>query len=177
MGSYSIDQLYHFTPDVASRQTDQANPLIESDSLNEAELVDIRLSAQRGRVGLLLDLRGALGFPEYNTALAVLTGVASVDWSDDGGRQLGSTDWKARWGDWEPRFSDGAYTLRTAGGTHAATIVAARAELYLGNVDALGDGPIPDFTTDSVADIIAGFPQWSSTMLVAEHHQYPGRPD
>lgn len=176
MNSYSINKLYELTPDVDSPPTDLPNPLTEVESLREAELVDIRLAAQRARVGLLFDLRGALGFSkpsDPNAGLVVLTSVSGVDWSDTEGLQHAPDRWMSRWGDWEPSVGDGAYTIRTGGATHMLTVTAARAEIYLGSIEDLDQRPVPDTAKESAADIIAGFPQWSSTMLVTEHHRYP----
>lgn len=174
MDSYSINHLYEFTPDVGVTASDQQNPLTEVGSLDEAELVDIRLSAQRARLGMLFDLRGSLGFSEPNTALVVLTGVASARWDDSQGRRGGIRDWTARWGDWVPTVADETYTIRTGGMSHMVTVTAARARMYLGTVEGLDDRAIPDMTAEPDAEIIAGFPQWSSVLFVTERYCYPG---
>jgi hypothetical protein len=48
------------------------------------------------------------------------------------------------------------------------------AEMYFGYVEGM-DGPPPDMGEESDADLIAGFPQWSSAMTVQEHYSYPER--
>jgi hypothetical protein len=45
------------------------------------------------------------------------------------------------------------------------------ARLYLGRIDGL-DGAPPDMTELSDAEIIAGFPQWSSVIEVHEYYTY-----
>jgi hypothetical protein len=43
------------------------------------------------------------------------------------------------------------------------------AQIYIGHIDGLNSAP-PDMTQLSDAEIIAGFPQWSSVMEVREHY-------
>src|SRR5262245_35483636 len=80
MNSYSIDDLYAFTPTVEPSSFERLNPLTETGSLDEAELIDVRLSAQRLRGGMILDLGPSLCFRGPNTALVVLTSVGKVSW-------------------------------------------------------------------------------------------------
>lgn len=100
MKSYSIRELYEFTPDVESGSFERLNPLNEKGSLNAAEFIDMRLSTQRSRVGIIFDIRG-LSFGDSNTALLVLTGVGNARWDNE--RREHS--WTARRGNWEPTTS------------------------------------------------------------------------
>jgi hypothetical protein len=101
MNSYSVSQLYEFTPEVAWKKALQRNPLVFVGALDEAEFIDMRLSPQRSRVGILCDIRWCRDFEGSNTALVVLTGVGNVSWSnDDHARQR---PWHAQYGDWEPK--------------------------------------------------------------------------
>lgn len=52
------------------------------------------------------------------------------------------------------------------------SVSALSAQIYIGHVDGM-DGAPPDMTELSDAEIIAGFPQWSSVMGVHEHYVYP----
>jgi hypothetical protein len=51
------------------------------------------------------------------------------------------------------------------------TVSALGAEMYLGYVEGM-DGPPPNMGEES-AELIAGFPQWSSVLIVREHYSYP----
>ncbi|BBZ12618.1 hypothetical protein [Mycobacterium branderi] len=204
MSHYSINELYEFAPKVELRASSRLNPLTEEGALNEAEFIDMRLSPQRSRAGVLLDIRG-IGFEGSNTALLVLTGVGKAGWTSDDTRQH---PWYARRGDWTPTTSVWNKPAQpwTAGSplwahdavdaSHVATaappidkpannklpeyivgfgslaVSALSAQIYLGHVDGLGEAP-PDMTELSDAEIIAGFPQWSSIMEVREHYVYP----
>lgn len=97
MNSYSISELYEFAPDIESRPSNGPNVLTEKGSLNGAEFIEIRISAQRSRVGIIFDIRG-LSFDGSNTAVLVLTGVGNVSWSDE----RSQNSWTARPGNWEP---------------------------------------------------------------------------
>lgn len=100
MNSYSIKELYQFTPDVESKSSGRLNPLTEKGSLNAAEFVEMRISTQRSRVGIIFDIRG-LSFEGSNTALLVLTGVEKARWDNDRTQH----PWTARRGNWEPTAS------------------------------------------------------------------------
>jgi hypothetical protein len=101
MNSYSVSQLYEFTPEIASNKPFSRNPLVFVGALDEAEFIDMRVSPQRSRAGILCDIRWCRDFEGSNTALVVLTGVGDVSWSnDDEARQR---PWHAQYGDWEPK--------------------------------------------------------------------------
>ena len=52
------------------------------------------------------------------------------------------------------------------------TVSALRAQIYIGHVSGL-DGAKPDMGELSDAEIITGFPQWSSVMEIRELYVYP----
>jgi hypothetical protein len=64
------------------------------------------------------------------------------------------------------------YTLSRAGLWDRLTVSGLHAEMYIGHVEGM-DGSPPDMGQASNADIIAGFPQWSSMMTIREHYRYP----
>jgi hypothetical protein len=198
MSAYSINELYEFTPDVGLTGSSRRNPLTEQGALNEAEFIDMRLSPQRSRVGAIFDIRWC-DFERSNTALVVLTGVGKVAWSNDVSRQH---PWYSTRGYWTPTMSEffppitpndedmwakDADAPETA--AHLTTMPAVKklpeyvlrfdrlalsglaAQIYIGHIDGL-DGAPPDMTERSDAEIIAGFPQWSSVMEVNEHYTY-----
>src|SRR5574337_1458132 len=198
MSSYSINELYEFTPDVELRASSRLNPLVEDSALNEVEFIDMRLSPQRSRVGIIFDIQWC-DFEGSNAALAVLTGVGKVAWSNDASRQR---PWYSTRGYWTPTTSEWCPPTPSEGrviwaedaGVSDATALATRpavkklseyvlgfdwlsvsglrAQIYIGHIDGL-DGAPPDMTELSDTEIIAGFPQWSSVMEVREHYKYP----
>lgn len=106
MNFYPVSELYEFTPDVESKSSLHRNPLTITGALNDAEFIDMRLSPQRSRVGILCDIQWCCGFEGSNTALVVVTGVGNVVWSnDDAARQR---PWHARYANWEPIGPAGA---------------------------------------------------------------------
>jgi hypothetical protein len=200
MSSHSINELYEFTPDVGSRTSSRLNPLVEDSALNEAEFIDMRLSPQRSRVGIIFDIQWC-HFEGANAALAVLAGVGKVAWSNDASRR--QRPWYSTRGYWTPTAfesyppiaSDGRVTwAEDAVGPEAPgaltttpaikklseyvlgfdelSVSGLRAQIYIGHIDGL-DGAPPDMTELSDAEIIAGFPRWSSVMEVREHYKYP----
>jgi hypothetical protein len=58
----------------------EADALTETDALQEAELLDVRLDALRSTVSLLFDCRGALQIRMGNTAVIVGHGVHRISW-------------------------------------------------------------------------------------------------
>jgi hypothetical protein len=198
VSSYSINELYEFTPDVPIRGQ-RANPLPMPGALNEAEFIDLRLSPQRSRAGMIFDVKWC-DFEGSNTALVVLTSVGKITWVNGDNRQR---PWYSTRGNWVPATS-GWYPPTTAGSGQAwakdldepddalasmtlptihklseyvlgfdwLSASGLSAQIYLGHIDGL-DGAAPDMSELSDAEIIAGYPQWSSVMKVREHYVYP----
>ncbi|KAA1247774.1 hypothetical protein F0Q45_22260 [Mycobacterium simiae] len=198
MSAYSINELYEFTPGVELTTSSRPNPLIEQGALNEAEFIDMRLSPQRSRVGVIFDVRWC-DFERSNAALVVLTGAGMIAWSNDASRQH---RWYSTRGYWTPTTSEFASPItpndgdvwakdadRSETAAYPTTLPGAKklpeytlrfdwlslsgltARIYIGHVEGL-DGAPPDMTELSDAEIIAGFPQWSSVMQVNEHYTY-----
>jgi hypothetical protein len=203
MHLYPVNQLYEFTPRIEATTSKGHNPLSSVGALNEAEFVDMRLSPQRSRAGILFDTRLCADFEGSNAALLVLIGVGKMLWSNDD--QARQQPWRARYGSLEPRVSTGAdapfplwpptgsdawgqaATLPSVHGVETAgtpdyivefgrlLVSGLSAQIYIGQVDGLDNG-VPDMGELADAEIIAGFPQWSSLMAVREHHTYPNLP-
>ena len=198
MSAYSISELYEFSPDVGLTGSSRLNPLTEQGALDEAEFIDMRLSPQRSRVGALFDVRWC-DFERSNTALVVLTGVRNIAWSNDAGRQH---LWHSTRGYWTPTMSEFFPPIASNDGdmwakdadrpetvAHSTTTPAAKklpeyvlsfdrltlsglaTRIYIGHIDGL-DGAPPDMTELADAEIIAGFPQWSSVMEVNGYYTY-----
>ncbi|MHA7650477.1 hypothetical protein ACX9NE_13675 [Mycobacterium sp. ML4] len=204
MRSYAISQLYEYTPDIDFKISSNLNPLIEQGALDEAELIDVRVSPQRSRAGAIFDIRWC-GFTGSNVALVVMTGVGKVAWANDvTSRQK---DWYSTRGYWAPSTSEnsrrptGDYDQLWAADADSPEAVTSEtitpvgerlqeyvlgfdwlslsglaARMYIGYAPGLGDAP-PDMTELSDAEIIAGYPQWSSGMEVREYYTYSSRKD
>jgi transcription elongation factor Elf1 len=170
MDSYSINELYACTPEVEKGPLERLNPLTTEDSMNEAELVSVRLSAQHSRVGILL--YGSLHFRGVNTALVVLTDVRNLRWRNHENHRWSPRTWGECYTAWEPSTAAGLYTLRIPCLGHVS-VSASRAQMYVGTIEELDERPYPDMSEESDAAIIAGFPQWSSVMTIHEHYHYP----
>ncbi|GAB4920399.1 MULTISPECIES: hypothetical protein [Mycobacterium avium complex (MAC)] len=210
MNFYPVSELYEFTPDVESKSSLHRNPLTITGALNDAEFIDMRLSPQRSRVGILCDIQWCCGFEGSNTALVVVTGVGNVVWSnDDAARQR---PWHARYANWEPigsagagppfpqwnssdedmRALDASDSSRQGKGLNSSassaglnpsglaeyilkfgrlSVSGLGASIYIGHIEGI-DGAPPDMGELSDAEIIAGFPQWSSIMEVRESYSY-----
>lgn len=70
----------------------EMNPLVEDDALQEAQLLEVRLDAVTGQVGVLFELRMALQLREPNTGVLVARGVRHLGWSCPS-RETGRTAW------------------------------------------------------------------------------------
>jgi hypothetical protein len=198
MSSHSISELYEFTPETKVEGAG-LNPLATQGSLDEAEFIDLRLSPQRSRVGIIFDVQWCY-FQGSNVALVVLNGVGRISWSNDENRlhPWFSTRgyWKPETSKWSPPVApenrqvwaqDADSSEKAAASTTLPVIdklseyvlkfdwlsvSGLTANIYLGHVDGL-DGAPPDMSQSSDAEIIAGYPQWSSVMEVREHYVYP----
>jgi hypothetical protein len=101
--AHSINELYEVAPDVGSTTSSRPNPLIGNGALNEAEFIDMRLSPQRSRAGVIVDIRWC-DSANSNVALVVLTGLGKVAWSNDGNSRRHK--WYSTRGYWTPTTSE-----------------------------------------------------------------------
>ena len=199
MSAYSINELYEVAPDVGPTTSTRPNPLMDEGALDEAEFVEMRLSPQRSRAGVIFDIRWC-DFPNSNVALVVLTGLGKVAWSNDGNNRRHK--WYSTRGYWTPTTSEfhppttpnsedkwardvGAPDASAHPATTRATTKISEyvlgfdwlsvsglvARIYIGHTDGLDSTP-PDMTELSDTEILAGFPQWSSIMDVHEYYTY-----
>ncbi|HEY2668291.1 MAG TPA: hypothetical protein VGK51_15785 [Actinomycetota bacterium] len=136
----------------------EADPLTESDALQEAQLVDVRLDVVRSTAWLLFDCRGALQMQMGNTAVLGAHGVRSFSWR---GEPRGAfTAWTVVGS--EPVAKDGVWSLSLPFVPRARLdMEAASAEFFVGNVPG-GDQAPPDYTEADDATIRAGVPSWIS---------------
>jgi hypothetical protein len=148
-------------PAVAGFGRPESDPLAEADALREAQLVDLRFDAVRRRLGLLFDLRQALGFRSGNTAVLVLYDVADFRW-DSLGRTEVRTPWYVVDSRATPRQSGTGLELSLAFVPDGQFVAAAgRGVFYVGQVPGIPEAP-PDFAEDEEDLIRAGLPGWDS---------------
>jgi len=136
----------------------EANALVDTDALQEAALIEIRLSMVTSSAWLLFDCRGALQIEMGNTAVVVVSDVQDAHWS---GGSLGPRIWRSVLG-WTPRTIKGMLSLTAdvSPGGHLK-IVGKAGEFYVGDVPG-GDEAPPDFVSASDAEIRSGLAGWSS---------------
>jgi len=143
--------------DVARPETD---PFTEDDALQEAALVDVRMNALSGAVGLLFDLGGALELRLGSTGILIARGIDQLSWVQTHGREgpiwytvVGSTSQV------EGNFltlaldllPDAELRIRLRSGT-----------FYVGDVPGLSDAPPPDFTTADADTLWSSMVTWES---------------
>ncbi|MFJ7152295.1 hypothetical protein ACIQVT_29570 [Streptomyces sp. NPDC100445] len=135
------------------------NPLIEADSLQEAQLLDSRVSQLTSTAALLFELRTSLQFDVGNAALLVVRGLSLFGWKSSAVQVplaamtvVSNVPYRAP-GSFRAKFGffPGAQ-LEVAG---------AQAEFYVLEVDGISDVP-PDYSAMSQEHIAGELPAWSS---------------
>jgi hypothetical protein len=122
----------------------EMDPLTEKDALQEARLNELIFDAVNRRVGLLIDLRGALQLRMARTGLLVLTGVEDFSWNSER-RRTTRTAWNIVSS--VPVNEDGTINLSLFFFPDAElTVVARGAAFYAGDVPGMPDAP-PDFSS------------------------------
>jgi hypothetical protein len=137
----------------------EVDALRDRDALQDAALLDIRVSGVWSCAWLLLDCKGALNVRDGNTAVLVVHGLDEFTWvseNDPPGRLNRAVE------SWTPTVKDPGWRLsamlwRTA----TLTVVARSGEFYVGDVPG-GDDPPPDFGVDDDATVRAGLASWAS---------------
>jgi hypothetical protein len=136
----------------------EMDALTEPDALQEAALVDVRLSALDNSVGLLFDLRGALQLQDGDTAILIAREVARMSW--DALSRSGRT-WYATTRSVPDTSGDRfAFSLGLVPDARL-TLEAAGAEFYVGAMAGV-DGPPPDLVADDDATVLSGMPRWDA---------------
>jgi hypothetical protein len=137
----------------------EADALTESDALQEAQLLDVRLDALRSSVWLLFDCRGALQIEMGNTAVIVAYGLRRFSWvAQPRGRLTARTVVSS-----EPIVRGGLWSL-SLGFVPSARLEleADAAEFFVGDVPGCDEAP-PNYTETDEPTIRAGVPSWTST--------------
>ncbi len=139
--------------------TPEMDALSESNALQEAQLLDVRVCALTSSVGLLFDLRMALQLRGANTAVVVGRGVRDFSWSAEP-RVTARTAWNVVGS--EPVRED-LFSISLSFFPRARLhFVSERAEFYVGEVPGLDLTP-PDYGVDDEAWIKGGLASWTST--------------
>jgi|ERR1700734_494715 hypothetical protein len=139
------------------------DPLTESDALQEAQLLDLRLHAVSSTAGLLFELRTALQFEYGNAALLVIRGLRQASW-----RAVERGEEQMAWS-----VMGSAITARTGhlelnitlAPSASVEILGTNAEFYVLDVPEMGETP-PDYCFDREVRIRAGLPNWGSPVSI-----------
>jgi hypothetical protein len=135
----------------------EMDPLAESDALQEAQLLDVRVHALSSTVGLLFELRTALQFREGNAAVLVAHDVRALTWLAEP-RPTPLTAWTVISS--EPKPDDGIFNLRLEFWPHSQLdLTAAAADFYIINVPDLDEAP-PDYSDNDGTIIRTKLPGW-----------------
>ncbi|MFD3442597.1 hypothetical protein ACFWU3_34490 [Streptomyces sp. NPDC058685] len=141
------------------------DPLRETDSLEDTQLLDSRLCPTANRAALLFDMRTAMYHPTGNAGLLVIRGLQSFHWS--GAAQtldlMAFTAVSSR-----PSAADGGFRLGldffpdgnlSVSGEHA--------DFYLLEAHALPEAP-PNYTDRHLEQVRYGLPRWDSECTVLQ---------
>jgi hypothetical protein len=146
-------------PGATSDTAVEFDPLSEDDSLQEAQVLDIRFEVAAGVAWLLLDCRGALHIDEGNTAVLAAQSIRHLEWLGSGHSSwyahtiLGSRS----------RVDDPTWSLELELDPRSRLLLLAeRGQLFVGDVPGCDNAP-PDYTEDDDATIRAGTADWQSS--------------
>ncbi len=143
----------------------EMNPLVESDALQEGQLLDVRFDAVRLTVGVLFELRVALQLRQANTGVLVAHGVRQLMWSGSA-RASTRTAWSVGGSDVSSVGSMFELKLGLWPSPGAQLhLVAERAAFFIGDVPGLADAP-PDYVKDDDEMIRAQLASWGSPFVL-----------
>lgn len=128
----------------------EMDPLTEQDALQEAQLLDVRLDAVRGQLGILFELRTALQLREPNTGVLVARGVRQFEWNAPP-RATVRTAWSVGGSRVDNRGGLFRLDLGLWPGPGAGLALTAESALFMsGDVQGLSEVP-PDYTEDDAS--------------------------
>lgn len=140
----------------------EGDPLRESDVLQEAQLLDVRVEALSSTVGLLFDLRSAMQLVDANTAVLIARGVHEFLWSAEP-RLTDKTAWNIVRS--EPRTDGALLTFELESIPRSRIrLVAEKAEFYIGDVPGLEAQP-SDYEFDDDLTVRANLADWQSSFV------------
>lgn len=138
------------------------DPLTEDDALQEAQVLDVRLDALAGVVGILFELRQALQLREANTGVLIARGVRRLTWSGPS-RDTALTAWSV--GSSAPRTQDRLFELTLVMWPHPGAqlgFTAESAAFFIGDVSALSETP-PDYSKGDSVNVRGEVARWDSS--------------
>ncbi len=153
-----VEDLFTQPPGGSFGSAPEVDPLTETDALQEAQLLDIRVCALTSMVGLLFDLRMALQLRAANTAVLVGRGVQECSWSAER-RVTARTAWNVV-GSEPARDHPFSHSVLLSFFPNAQLRLVS--ELAEGEVPGLDPTP-PDYVVDDEARIQASLAGWTST--------------
>lgn len=140
----------------------EMDPLTEEDALQEAQLLDVRLDAKAGVVGVLFELRTALQLREGNAGVLVASGLRDLVWERPR-RDTTLTAWSVVSS--VPRSRDGLFGLSLWFWPDARLrLTSEAAAFFVGQVPGLPEAP-PDYHDRSLKEVANEVPQWGSTFV------------
>lgn len=140
----------------------EMDPLTEEDALQEAQLLDVRLDAKAGVVGVLFELRTALQLREGNTGVLVASGVRELAWAGPR-RDTTLTAWSVVSS--VPRPRDGLFGLSLGFWPDARLrLTSERAAFFVGQVPELPEAP-RDYHDRSPKEVANELAHWGSTFV------------
>lgn len=139
----------------------EMDPLTEEDTLQEAQLLDIRFDALTGVIGIIFELRTALQLREANTGVLIARHVQDLTWTGPD-RDTALTAWTV--GSSVPRLKDRRFSVSLVMWPHPGaqlSLTAESAAFFVGDVPGLADAP-PDYTSLDRSDVAHEIAGWSS---------------
>lgn len=144
----------------------ELDPLREADALQEAQLLDVKVSPLTSMCALLFDLRTSLQYEAGNASVLVVRGLREFGWCTAMARRtltafsVVSSVPSCSCGNFGLRlghFPDGVVTL------HGSS-----AEFAVVDIPSIGEVP-PDYSdVESSANLLEYLPSWSSTCLLLQ---------
>lgn len=135
------------------------DPLARDDVLQESQVVDVRMHALTGTIGVLLDLRQSLHFVGRDTGLLIGWGVRACTWTAPA-RDTALTAWSIFPS--VPARSGEGFSLTIEAWESAELVVrSAEAAFITGNVVGISAVP-PDYTEVEPASRILDVANWES---------------
>ncbi|GLW91988.1 hypothetical protein [Actinokineospora globicatena] len=136
--------------------------LLEEDSLQEVELVDVWVDTTWASVALLVDLRGALQLDEGNVGVVLLSGIRDLNWRFPG----------EQWVPMARTIIDSSFEVGTSitasvgmtagGGTIG--LRARRCSIWTGDIPGMSEAP-PNYVEDPRDAVDRETPAWDSEFV------------
>ncbi|WP_171172487.1 hypothetical protein [Streptomyces sp. I05A-00742] len=155
----SINDLVHVRPRPGSFGSAEVDPLREADALQEAQLLDSRVCHLTSTAALLFEMRTSLQFEVGNSALLVVRGLRSFDWTSPKQQvPLAALTVVSS----VTEQSGEPLRARFEFFPEARLVVAGDlAEFYVLEVQGIGEVP-PDYSSVDLEKVQGALPSWSS---------------